>query len=70
MWKFNKDHWQYIAEDNIEEFLIASNMFLAEGTVKDHTKIDLVISDIGDLKVETKAKAPKKSRSKKSKQIL
>ena len=20
-WKFNKDNWQYIAEDNIEEFL-------------------------------------------------
>ena len=20
-WKFNKDNWQYIADDNIEEFL-------------------------------------------------
>ena len=39
-WKFNKDKWTYIAEDNIEEFLNGSSKTFSEPTesVKPKTK--------------------------------
>ena len=38
-WKFNKDNWTYIAEDNIEEFLNGSSKSVPEPTESIKPKI-------------------------------
>ena len=49
-WKFNKDNWTYIAEDNIEEFL--------NGSSKD------VPNEVNETSQEAKPKTKRSKKSK------